>query len=92
MRPGFVAALIAVILAASPADARAEGQLLGEVQQTLRRGDRIRVIDHNGATVDGRFDGISGAVLRVVRKRTPSSFRRRASIGSGKHVTNRMAS
>lgn len=66
----LVAAMIAVILATSPADAQEQGQSLGEVQTRLRRGDRIRVVDHNGAVIEGRFEGISGSSLRLVRKAT----------------------
>jgi hypothetical protein len=66
----LVVAIIAVILATAPANAQEQGQSAGEIQNTLRRGDRIRVIDSSGGIVDGRVDGISESSLRLIHKKT----------------------
>ena len=65
-----VAAIIAVMLATSPANAQEQHHSAGETRYGLRRGDRIRIIDAKGGIVDGRFEEMSTASLRVVRKGT----------------------
>jgi hypothetical protein len=67
MSPKAVAAIIAVIFAASPAEAAGQ-EAFRDVQQTLRHGDRIRVDDRSGAVVEGRVEGMSGSSIRVLRK------------------------
>jgi hypothetical protein len=61
------AAVLAVVLAPSVAAAQAPSPSLEEVQRELRRGDDIR-LTHDGHVVDGRFDGFSGSLLRILRR------------------------
>jgi hypothetical protein len=68
MTTRFVTAVMVVILATSPTYAEGQSQSLGELQNKLRIGDRIKVIDGNRTTVDGRFDGVSGSSLRLILK------------------------
>lgn len=74
MTTRFVTAVMVVILATSPTYAQGQGQSLGEIQTKLRIGDRIKVIDSNGTTIDGRFDGVSGSSLRLTVKGTVLEF------------------
>ena len=68
MTTRFVTAVIVVILATSPTHAQEQGQSLRALHNALRIGDKIRVVDGNRTTVDGRFDGVSGSSLRLILK------------------------
>jgi hypothetical protein len=70
MRTVVLQAALIALLAAPLAHAQSPGQLLPDLDQVLFRGERVRIVDANRSTIEGRFDGVSDSSLRLIASGT----------------------